>query len=80
MCVCVIVVKVYSSDFIAQQWQTCLGCSLQLRCFKVLLLLVSVNIIPDQCDGAEFSVLFCMGVARLDYASHNKRVGALRYR
>ncbi|KAL0055574.1 hypothetical protein WJX82_001999 [Trebouxia sp. C0006] len=27
----------------------------------------------------ELSVLFCMGVARLDYASHNKRVGALRY-
>ncbi len=72
--------KVFSSDSTAQQWQTCLGCSFQLHCFKAPLLLVSVTIIPDQCNGAELSILFCMGGARLEYASHDKSVGALRYR
>ncbi len=75
MSVCVIFMKVCSSDTIAQQWQTCLGGSFQLHCFKVHLLLISVTIIPDQCNGAELSILFCMRVARLEYASHDKSIG-----
>jgi len=60
MIVCVIFTKVCLSDSIAQQWQTCLDCSFQFHCFKILLLLVSVSLIPDQCNGAELSILLCI--------------------
>ena len=66
MIVCVIFTNVCSLDSVAQQWQTCLDCSFQLHCFKTILLLVSVSLIPEQCNDAELSILLYSACALPD--------------